>query len=228
MAYGKPVHLTIGGMEKIKKAIMEMKGFTKEFWGLRATVVAILKGVPPNRVTHLETFMRSKEEIMKRIKTSFRYQNGGLLRPEEISYLDERYAPQKALHSTFVESLANPTPDLVLNFTERYSTVRTAVETADNEVRLTLANRSRIAFPSSKKKSDIRFSQLSLAEKLQQIDEDKLSYWYPESLPGISRVAYTGDLAPGTIGWLEVVYPTVTNPRAIEVIASWYAGLRTD
>jgi hypothetical protein len=59
-----------------------MKGFTKDYWGLRGSIAAIIKSSTPLRVTNLNTYMLPKSEIMKTIRTKLAYENGVLFRPE--------------------------------------------------------------------------------------------------------------------------------------------------
>jgi hypothetical protein len=224
--YSQSSHLRIGGMKKVISNLNSMKGFTKEWWSLRSTVIALFKSLPASRVTHLETFMRSREDINKNIKTTFKYQNGGLLRSEEIAYLRNRYSAQHASYEAFQGSLSNPTRDLAENFDASYRVVKSAIDGANEECRLLLANRSRIAFPASKKKEDVKFSAKSLAEKLSIIPESNLEYWFPESLPGITGSITEQELARGSVQFIQARYGTQLDvPLAREIIESWYVLL---
>jgi hypothetical protein len=230
-AYRKPAHLRVGGQDKIKEALNAMKSFTKEYWGLRSTIIAIFKNVPANRVTHLETFFRSSEDIRKNIKTSFKYQNGGLLRAEELAYLDQRYSNQRTALAAFIDSLTNPTAELAVAFEGRYTNLKTQIDACDNEVRLMLANRSRIAFPNSKKKADIKFSKLSLSEKLSSMDETNLIYWQPSSLPGVNKANVTNTTHEvGSGPWCTASFGERYNNDQLyrSVIDSWYVNVVTE
>jgi hypothetical protein len=222
-----PAHLRTGGLDKITRTLSEMKGFTKEHWGLRGTIIALFKGLEPNQVSDISTYLLPAGELKKLVKTKLRYRNGGLLRPEEISYLDSRYSQQSALLSAFVASFDTPSVTLAMHFKETYAPIKTAVERIDNECSLFMTQRSRIAFPTSKRKADIAFSKLSLGEKLANLDETKLIAFYPESLPGISKVPQSADLPPEE--FIAAAYPGSSNDQlAMEVIRSWHANLTSD
>jgi hypothetical protein len=224
--YGKPNHLRIGGMAKLQGIINEMKGFTKAWWGLRATILTIFKSMPGQRVSHLETFVRAKSDINKHIKTTFKYKNGGLLRPEEIVYLDNRYEAQISAFNAFQARLDVPDADLAQNFETLYGALKTRIDIVNNEVSLFIANRSRIAFPSSKKKSDITFSKKSLSEKLSTMSADKLALWEPTTLPGISKNTVAPTIQVGSPEYIEAAFAALrNNAMALEVIQSWYSGL---
>jgi hypothetical protein len=222
-----PTHLRTGGMDKITRTLSEMKGFTKEHWGLRGTIIALFKGLTPNQVSDISTYLLPAGELKKLVKTKLRYRNGGLLRPEEISYLDSRYSRECAALNTFIASFDTPTRDLAEHFKERYAPIKTTVDRIDNECALFMTQRSRIAFPTSKRKADIAFSKKSLTEKLTSLDETKLAAFFPETLPGISKVPQEAQLPPEE--FIAAAYPgSRNNEPALETIRSWYAGFTED
>lgn len=226
MAYPGSKHLRTGGMQKIIKNLNDMKSFTKEWWSTRSTITALFKGLRPAAVSHLETFFKSREEINKNIANTFKFKNGGIFRGEEITYLSQRYSEEIRLNDEFQALLLHPTPDLATNFNTRYQAVKTALDRVNEEVRLVVANRSRIAFPSSQKKEDKKFAAKNLTEKLSIMSEASLTYWFPETLPGVSAAVVEGDLIRGSPEFLRLRYETAMDqPTTREIIESWYVAL---
>jgi hypothetical protein len=187
--YGKQSYLRTGGMDSLLKRLSVMAGFTKDYWGLRGTIAAIWREATPCRVTNLETYLRPKQEILKVIKTKLAYENGGLFRPEEIAYLDEKYADTKQAITQFVNRLDKPSEDLATNFDKEYAKVKTLVDQCDNAMKTIGASRAKTLFPQGKKKKDINYRKKQLAEKITDIESDEiLISFLPEALPGINRV----------------------------------------
>jgi hypothetical protein len=219
--FGKPLHLKIGGLDKINKALQSMKGFTKTYWSLRSVIYNLFKEVPTIPVTHLETYMRSKAEIMKGIKTKFAYENGGIFRTEEITHMNSLFHKEKEALETFLTLLANPTRDLAEKFDLRYAPVKAAILRCDEAVKITGTARARLLFPTDKKKSTIKFLKLGIVEKINAFSEEKRIVFKPESLPGI---VFNGE-AHGEVGsftWRSSGYPDCSQETAVEVINSYY------
>jgi hypothetical protein len=212
-------------MERLTKRLSVMKGFTKEYWGLRGSLAALFKMCTPVKVTNLETYMRSKSEILGTIRTKLAYENGGVFRPEEIAYLGEKYASVKSAVNEFVAGLDHPTEDLAQNFDRLFAPIKTRIEQCDREVRVVSANRAKILFPIDKKKRSLKFKKLSLAEKLSEIPSEKEIEFTPESLPGIS-VLSTSQAKWSSLKWKQEVYGSLysESPTVKEVIDSWYAN----
>jgi hypothetical protein len=226
-ALGKPAHLRTGGMDKVTERLSEMKGFTKEHWGLRATIVSIFKQVTPVTVTHLETYFKSKNEIMKNIKTRLQYENGGCYRPEELTYLADRYSTAKEALSTFLTRLDAPTEDLAKTFSEQYGRVKLRIDAADNDIKANLAARARILFPQNKTKKSIAWAKASITEKLQDLSEEKLAVFRPESLPGISTKVTSLDFKSSPNAFILAKYGDDQEETADEVISSWFTNFES-
>jgi hypothetical protein len=220
-AYGKAPHLHTGGMDALMQRLSAMKGFTKEYWGIRGSLAAILKMIKPCKVTHLKTFMMPKQDILKSIRTKLAFENGGLFRTEEITYLTTRYQTVKKAVSEFTALLDNPSDDLAAHLVERFSPIKVGIEKVDSEIRLLAVNRSKILFPAGTKKGIKKFKEKSLDEKLNLIEESKLTHFTPESLPGIGKDG-SSDLQEGSPNWLRATYSAYANDLAREVISSWY------
>jgi hypothetical protein len=219
---GKPMHLRTGGMDKLTERLSEMKGFTKEHWGLRASIVSLFKSVKPAKVTELATYFRSKNEIMKNIKTKLQYENGGCFRPEELVYLADRYEAAKAMLTTFLSKLDNPTEDLAKTFNEEYSRVKIRIDAADNDIKANLAARARILFPMDKKKKSVVWAKSSITEKLQSLEEEKLAVFRPESLPGINAKVTNLSFEKDSEAFVLAKFGEDQEDTADEVISSWY------
>jgi len=222
--YGKLPWLRTGGMDSLMQRLSVMKGFTKDYWGMRGTLAALLKMTPPNEVTDLETFMLPKQEILKTVRTKLPYENGGLFRTEEIAALNSRYSNVKELLTGFVMKLDNPSPEFAKEFMKEYTPVKTAVETVDREIKLLSVARSRLLFPEGKKKKDLNFKKKSLDEKIHiLVEQNKESNFLPESLPGISKDA-TNNKEIGCYEWKKGCYSSYAKfPVAKDVIDSWYS-----
>jgi len=222
-AYGKPKHLKTGGMDKVTERLSSMKGFTQAFWGLRGTIVALFKGLPAARVTNIETYMKSKNELLKIVKTRLQYENGGCFRPEELIYLGERYQAARTTLNVFLSLLETPTENLAKNFDAVYAPVKITVETADNEIKANLAARARILFPQDNKKKSQTWARKTLVEKLLDLPEDKLKEFRPETPPGITANITEVSKEENFSEWLRTRYRvTETNGNETAVIRSWY------
>jgi len=222
--YGKLPHLRTGGMDSLLQRLSLMKGFTKDYWGLRGSIAAILKFIKPLPVDELKTFLLPIQEIKKNIRTKLPYENGGLFRTEEIAYLGNRYSKQKTKLQEFIAKLENPTEDFAKSFIAEYTPIKSSLERIDNEIRLIAVNRSKVLFPAGKKKSIIKFKEKTLDEKLEEVMENHENLFAPESLPGISK---DGDSQKkvGSADWREDVYSSYSEEPAAEVIDSWYSLL---
>lgn len=224
-AYGRARHLKTGGLDNITEKLSSMKGFTKEFWGLRGAIVTLFKSVNPARVTRLDTFVKSREELLKVVKTRLQSENGGCFRPEELRFLSERYQSTKQELNTFLGRLEHPNEELAQHFDELYAPIKTNIDRCDNEIKANLASRARILFPNSNKKGIQRWLQKSLVEKLSDLSEDKLKEFLPETLPGITAQAI--EIVGEQQQRFQLItrrYHAVGDPTAQEVIASWYAN----
>jgi len=210
-------------MDKVTERLSSMKGFTKEYWGLRGTVVSLFKGLRHIPVTNLETYLKSKSEIMKGIKTRLQYENGGCYRPEELMYLAHRYHSQKSTLEAFLARLENPESDLAEHFEELYAPVKTTVDACDNEIKANLSSRARILFPQDKKKKSINWAKMSIVEKLSDLDDEKSLVFKPETLPGIDSRA-TNQTESGSPTYLQARYGDLSDdPHKMSVVLSWYS-----
>jgi hypothetical protein len=219
--YGRVVHLHTGGMDSLMQRLSAMKGFTKDYWGLRGSLAAILKMIRPIPVSSLKSYMVSKQEILKSIRTKLPYENGGLFRTEEIACLNIRYTKAREAINEFIALLDNPTDDLAAHLMERFSRVKTLIEKVDGEVKLLAVNRSKILFPVGSKKSIMKYKAKSLEDKLMELDDTKLDKFRPESLPGIGRdTASQSEF--GTLKWRKETYSSYLYEATKELIDSWY------
>lgn len=228
--YGKCVHLATGGMDKVIDILAtKMAGFTKNYWGLRSSIIALFKDIRVIPVDNLASFMRSRTEIEKGIKTKFLYENGGVFRPEEIAYLSARFTAQKEAHATFMEKLSSPTDEFARGFQDEYARIAAMVKQADDQVRITYTARSRILFPTDKKKATLRFLKLSLPEKILTLSKTKRGPFLPESLPGIVQDGEPPANAQyGSIAWRQGAYPSAYEVGAADVVNSFFNSLPDD
>jgi hypothetical protein len=224
--YGKARHLRSGGLDSLNKRLSEMKGFTTQWWGLRSTITALFKSLKPVEVSNIESYVRSKEELQKTIKTRLQSENGGCYRAEELRYLATRYSHAKTMLNTFVARLSRPDEELAEHFDELYAPVKTAIETADNEIKANLAARARILFPNDNKKKTQQWIKKTLVEKLYDLSEDKLQEFLPETLPGIRAIPVTVEGTPQQIQLaIQRRYNQCADSEsAQEVITSWYSS----
>jgi len=228
-AYGKARHLKTGGQAKLTAKLSEMKGFTSTYWGLRGSLVALFKSIKPAKVTDLKTYVLSKNELLKNVKTKLQYENGGCYRPQELEYLASRYQNAKTKLNEFLATLDNPSDTLAEKFDEIYAPVKTIVDRADSEIKANLASRARILFPQDKKKSTIQWTKRPLLEKLTTLDEEKLKVFRPETLPGISPEPVTQLDDETTEELLHRRYASASEDKqALEVIKSWFATFEDD
>jgi len=130
--------------------LSDMKGFTREYWGLRGTLAALLKTIKPAKVSDLKTYFLPKSEVMKHIKTKLPYENGGLFRAEEISYLSAGFSDTKNDLNEFIMKIENPTEEFIMEFQKEYAPIKTRIEQAEQSIRLLAVNRSKKTLPSWK------------------------------------------------------------------------------
>jgi hypothetical protein len=222
--FGRSIHLRSGGMDKITERLSVMKGFTKDYWGLRGALAAIFKATKPVKVSHLSTYFKSKSEIMKNIKTKLLFKNGGVFRAEELAYLSQRYSKAQEELESFLLKLDNPTEELAKNFSEYYGRLKSILEQADNEIKPTVTSRARILFPTDKKKNTLKFLKLGLLEKLQTIGDDKMVTFMPETLPGISVFSKAPSEDWGSANFKKLRYGVYEDQYVVEVIDSFYGS----
>jgi hypothetical protein len=221
--YGKVAWLRTGGMDNLMQRLSGMKGFTKDYWGLRGTLAALLKMIDPVEVSNLKTYFLPKTEVMKHIRTKLPYENGGLFRPEEIALLHNGCTQVKGQLDEFLLKLDHPTEEFVKNFVSEYAPIKTAIERIDSMVRLLAVNRSKVLFPPGNKKSTKKFRAMNLEDKLSDLASEKPELFAPESLPGIRRVKES-NLKVASPQWKSAVYGEDYNNEAIkDVIDSWYS-----
>jgi len=174
----------------------------------------------------LQTFVKSKEELTKAVKTRLHFENGGCYRPEELSYLSERYQGVKEILNLFLVRMERPDESFARDFEEIYAPVKTAIDSADSEIRANLASRARILFPNDNKKKTQTWAKKALSEKLLDLSDDKLKEFVPESLPGISAnpIPIEGDNPTIKNQAIQRRYSTLSSEGAREVVTSWYAS----
>jgi hypothetical protein len=221
----KSRHLRNGGMAALTERLSGMKGFTQAFWGLRASLVTLFKSLRPIPVSDLSSYVKSKEELLKIVKTRLHFENGGCYRPEELRFLSERYVATKTKLNAFLMRIERPDEELAAHFDEIYAPIKSELEIADNEIKANLAARARILFPNDNKKRSQTWARKSLSEKLSELSEDKLKEFLPETLPGISAnpVPIEGNPDQRTRA-LQRRYSRSESESAREVITSWYAN----
>jgi hypothetical protein len=224
--HGKSRHLKTGGLDSLNKRLSDMKGFTTTWWGLRSTITALFKSIPCIEVTDLRTYVRSKEELLKTIKTRLHSENGGCYRPEELRFLSARYNSAKVNLNRFIARIERPDEELAQHFDELYAPVKTEVDAADNEIKANLAARARILFPNDNKKKSQQWAKKTLAEKLSDLSEDKLKEFMPETLPGVQSlpVPIEGNTQERNLAIQRRYAPCRDDQNAMEVITSWYSS----
>jgi hypothetical protein len=228
-AYGKAKHLRTGGMAKVTERLSVMKGFSQAYWGLRGSIVTLFKSLPPAKVTNLETYVLSKSELLKNIKTRLHYENGGCYRPEELAFMATKYQVARNALTGFIASLDHPTEDLAKRFDQLYAPVKTLVDAADNEIKANLASRARILFPPEKKKATIAWAKKPLVEKLLDLSEDKKKTFYPETLPGIMVAPELRSEYEDLESFVSARYPQTANNESIkEVVFSWFSNFEEE
>jgi hypothetical protein len=222
---GKSRHLKTGGLDSLTERLSSMKGFTQAYWGLRANLVTLFKSLKPITVSDLGTYVKSKEELQKTIKTRLHFENGGCYRPEELSYLSDRYSATKGMLNAFLARIERPDDELAAHFDELYAPVKTAIETADNEIKANLASRARILFPNDNKKRTQTWAKKPLSEKLSDLSDDKKKEFMPETLPGISAlpIPVEGDTNERNNA-IRRRYSGSQSQLIQEVVLSWYAN----
>jgi hypothetical protein len=227
--FGKVYHLKIGGLDKLLERLSVMKGFTKDYWGLRGALAAIFKSVKPAKVTELTSFFQSENEIAKHIKTKLHYKNGGIFRPEELAVLDSRYHVVQTELDKFLSTIRQPTEALARDFADKYSYIKGLIDRADNEIKPVMAARARILFPQDKKKKTVAWSKKSIQEKILDIENDSmLIHFAPDSLPGVQARGQTQQKA-GSTQYIKDVYGHFdTNPIVLDMITSWYNNFVND
>jgi hypothetical protein len=186
----------------VGKILSEMTGFTRENWGIRGALGSLFSAVPKPKVPEasiVSYMLKSGELIGKVVRNKLPYSNGGVYRKEELAYFDEKYGAVKAEMERFHTLLKNPNkdlPGLFWNSVDHLAQECKAIEKALGPV---FTKRARILFRNnSKKKSDIKWNQLSLDDKITQIDENQFQQLFsPLDLPGFSAVAAsTDEVAP--------------------------------
>jgi len=219
--FGKVPWLRTGGMDALMMRLSQMKGFTKEHWGLRGTLAALFRMVDPVEVTNLKTYLLPRNEVMKHIKTKLPCENGGLFRPEEITYLTWRYSSVKSAIEAFLLKVDNPTEDFAKDFSKEYTIVKTGITKVESEIRLLSVNRARVLFPPGQKKATKKFRERSLELKIEDIIEKHDALFAPESLPGI-QCDGTSERKFGCLAWRKACYSEYAKDPVKEVIDSWY------
>jgi predicted trehalose synthase len=177
-------------------------------------------------VTDLHTYVRSKEELLKTVKTRLACENGGCYRPEELRFLAAKYNSAKEKLNSFLARIERPDEELAQHFDELYAPVKTVVEAADNEIKANLASRARILFPNDNKKKTQQWVKKTLAEKLSDLSEDKLQEFMPETLPGIMAlpVEVAGNVQQRQNAIRQRYARCADDERAQEVITSWFSN----
>jgi hypothetical protein len=225
--FGKTRHLRTGGLDSLNKRLSEMKGFTTTYWGLRSTITALFKSLPVREVSDLSSYVRSKEELLKTIKTRLACENGGCYRPEELRFLSAKYNSAKETLNAFLARIERPDEELAAHFDELYAPVKTSVDAADNEIKANLASRARILFPNDNKKKSQQWAKKTLSEKLLDLSEDKLKEFMPETLPGVMAlpVPVEGEsLDQRNQAIRSRSARNADNERAMEVVTSWFSN----
>jgi hypothetical protein len=198
-----------GGVEDVTAKLSGMKGFTKEYWGLRGSISAIFKSLPRAAArVDLNSYMKSKEEILKNvIRRKLPHENGGVFRPDEIAYLNERYAQTKQLMEQFVSDLNDPEEGFAAEFGDKYGVIRVAVKSIEAEIGPLVGSRAKVLFPVSKKKGILTWAKKPLEDKMDHDfleKHDKL--FMPASLPGIDITPTKTTEVIGTQEWINAKY----------------------
>jgi hypothetical protein len=172
--------------------LSEMKGFTKELWGIRGSLSNLFNQLPLPKVADIDlpSYMFSGGEILgKMVKTRLPFENGGVFRPTELDYFRKKYQAEIKLLADLQVDCRNPTKDFALNFWERVDEVTKASGAIEKALGAVYAQRAKFLFRSgSKKKNDLKWAKQSLEEKLNQMTSEEIKKFFdPCNLPGLPR-----------------------------------------
>jgi hypothetical protein len=222
-------HLKRGGDSLLDERLSTMKSFTKAYWSVKARIGSLFKSIPKKSMGPLVSYLKSKQELEKLIHTSLSWDNRGVFRPEEVSYLNVRYNQAVSALSGFREQLSTPTERLATSFEESYNAVRRLVRAAESEVDTLINRRAAILFvPNAKKKRDVEWNKTKLLDKIATFTESaKISAFMPSTLPGIRLISAEYDvMVPIADGDLGTVYQfDPDNDTQSECLYSWNAYL---
>jgi len=229
--YGNAKHLRTDGEAKMIKKLNEMSGFTKDYWGLRGALMALFKSLPANRVTNLETYLQSLPVLKKNIKTSFIWDNRGLFRNEEITYLNQRFHTEVETYNSFITSLSNPTPELARDFDALYERARRGISNVESTLTGTINRRAQLLFvKNAKKRKDIEWNKTKLLDKIAGFETaDRILPFMPQSLPGIALVRELPSLVAPVANADLPNHFTCDSPEVFgpDVCASWNEFVRS-
>jgi hypothetical protein len=184
----------------IGKVLADMSGFSRQYWGLRSTISAIFKDpplfkdLPLPEVDYVASFMLSGGELVgKIIRRTLPYQNGGVFRKEELQYLDRYYSTEKRSMEKIHKECQDPSEDFAKDFYGHVDTLTDICKRIERDLGTLFAQRAQVLFRSgSRKKSDIKWAQKSIDEKLLGISEENYTRLFcPTNLPGFVKATRT-------------------------------------
>jgi hypothetical protein len=180
----------------IGKTLAEMGGFTRQYWAFRSAISAIFTRLPNPQVDNVSTFMLSGGELIgKIVRKSLPYQNGGVFRQEELRYLDMYYRTELTTMEKIHKLCQNPSNEFANSFDEKVDELAKICKSIEKDLGALFAQRAAVLFRSqSRKKSDIKWAQKPLNEKLNQLKpEDLRRLFSPTNLPGFVKAERTVD-----------------------------------
>jgi hypothetical protein len=178
----------------IGKILADMGGFTRTFWGARSAISAIFANLPIPKVDDIVSYMLSGGELIgKIVRKSLPYQNGGVFRKEELQYLDGYYRTELTTMEEVHRMCNNPKKGFAETFYERVDELAQICKNIDKSLGALFAQRAQYLFrSSSKRKSDIKWAQKSLNDKIAAMSlEDLERFFVPTNLPGFIKAKRT-------------------------------------
>jgi len=180
------------------KVLAEMRGFTNQYWGLRGAISRLFHDLPKPKISkeHSHTFMLSGGELIgKIVRKTLPYSNGGIFRKEELAYFNSMWAKTNEQLMEIHKLCNRPTSVFANEFWERMDLLSDKVKEIEKQTGTVYAQRAKYLFRTgSKKKVDIKWTKMSLDDKLSETSPDELRRLFsPLDLPGFPKTA-------GTIG----------------------------
>jgi len=227
--YRQARHLKKGGDSKLDERFSKMKEFTKDYWSVRTRITSLFKSLNKKTPVNLISYLLSKQELEKLIHTSLSWDNRGLFRSEEITYLNSRNSDELEALTAFRARLDSPSERLASHFEEDYARIRRDIKASEAEVAACINRRADVIFvKNAKKKRDIEYNKRKLLDKVAEFTEvGKVSAFSPHSLPGISLISTTANLIRAVADdqlWTQWRVPDDDN-EAREVVTSWNSYL---
>jgi hypothetical protein len=172
------------------KILSEMAGFTRKWWGLRGVLSTLFASLPKPKATNIASYMLVGGELIgKVVRNKLPYSNGGIYRTAELAYFDKKYANTKKKLEEIQTSSKAPTEDFARSFWDKIDSLAGECKDIEKALGGIFAARARVLFRgNSKKKSDIKWNQLPLDDKLSSLSvQDYTRLFTPINLPGFTK-----------------------------------------